>query len=420
MGVVFEKSWAKLLGDERATTDYWVNKNEIPLGTLRPYDFYKDQNSIPSSDIVTIKFDPINTQLTARKLMNVLVLGASGDMKSIILKIAWGVLQRAGFYIVYFDPKSQDAARAVQGWNSSPRLPPYTEPEGISLAPYIPECSKANIMQIQHHFRKYARRISDINQREMWVGLGMTDQAAVQTAKLIREGYNKLSDIKRELRMLADDRVIEAQTLGNAFRIIDWIGDIGYLDDKVPSLDLYKTWSNEQKSVVISYNAISPSIMSFDVGLCVHQAKEYYFNRNNRNPIIFFFDDGMFYADDIPNVRENFAKEQIKQIGFNYRSLGIYNFLAVQSLAIIDEAVAETYSVKLVSPYFANPDSLKKINIPQKAIDYIKDNVLVKDKKNHLVQWLKIDEDNNVTPFFNFTCQANHFKDIFTIKESEG
>jgi len=339
---------------------------------------------------------------------------------SLLFKIIWGILSKAGFYCLYIDPKSHDAGRAVMKWDKSPRLPPYLEPEGIPLAHYIPDCSKRNIMQIQHHFRKYARRIKDVDQREMWMGLGMSSQAGIATSKLIRRGVTRIGGIKSELKMMEDAGEITSHTLGNAYRVLDYVEDYGYLDDDIKELNLMRTWKDEEKSVVISYNAMSPAILTFDVGLCIYQAKEYYFNKGNRNPIMFFLDDGKFFADEVPNVDYNFAMEQIKEIGFNYRSLGIYNCLAVQSLAIVDEAVAETYNIKLVSPYFSNPDSLKKINIPQKAINYIKDNVLVKDKKNYRVQWLLVDEDNNVIPFFNFTSACSHFTEIYHAKEGEG
>jgi hypothetical protein len=160
--------------------------------------------------------------------------------------------------------------------------------------------------------------------------------------------------------------------------------------------------------------------MTFDIGQKIKESAKLYFTKNNRTPIMWFLDDASYYAKEMKTiVPYNFAVQEIMEIGYNYRSLGISNCLAVQSLGIIDENVAETYRIKIISPLFQSIDQLSSINIPRKAINYLREGILVKDKKQHLMQMILIDEDNNVIPFFPFTPPCNHFTDIYHVKEDE-
>jgi hypothetical protein len=209
-----------------------------------------------------------------------------------------------------------------------------------------------------------------------------------------------------------DRHDLPAATYDNVLRILVDLEDYDMVNPEFQELDMLREW-RDGRSVCVSYNSTSRILMTFDIGLKIKQAARYYFTEGNMNPIIFFLDDASYYAKDHPTVNYNLANEQIKEIGFNYRSLGVYNWLNVQSLGIIDEDVAESYKIKLISPKFQNPDSLNKINVPRKAINYLKDGVLVRDNENHILQWMLIDEDNEVIPFFPFTPPCNHFTEIY-------
>jgi len=416
---------------------YWSDKCVIPIGTVKPYFHYIIDGvlDIPMSDIVVIPFENVDTPLTQRDSFNVLSLAGSGDGKGLLQKLGWSVLADAGFFIVYVDPKSFDASRAKVGWNSE-KLAPYMVAKGINLAPYVPVSSIDKIPHLAHNFRKYSMKISSLHKRDFWIGLGMSQTAASVTAKLIQGRYNggsadfvgvkldSLFNLRKALVIISRDHDDELPkiTLGNAIRCLSMVEDFKVVTDDARELDMWKVWTAEKKSVVISLNNLIPQFLTFEVGFRIWESYQYFFTHRNlpenkpfaNRPIMYFLDDAKFFADnfDPKIVPYNFAIDQIKEIGFNYRSAGIYNWLSVQSLAILDETAAESYPYKLISPYFKNPDSLRKINIPAKAIDYLKNNVLVKRKDIHLIQWLLIDADNAVTPFFPFTPPCNHFKPV--------
>lgn len=433
--ITFEKTRELLFGSKIADVNYWVDRGEIPLGTVYPYEYYNSSNGfseIPDEDIVTMRFDKVakGFDFTRRSPLNVLVLGGTGDGKGLMQKTAWYILQKAGFFITYIDPKSTEAGRAIVKWENSPRLPKYVEPEGIPLAHFMPYCSTANVGHIVHNFRVYSEDLRKIKEKGMWKGLGMKGSASV-VSKLINGTYNGTNSnfVGRHVSTLAelkvaitelDDIEMPKISLGNALRVITDIEDFGLVAKGFPVLDQYKVWNEENKSVVISYNSMYSELMTFDIGLRIREASQYMMTKgNNYRPIMFFLDDASYYARDLQQVNFNFASEQILEIGNNYRSLGLQMWLSVQSLGIIDDNVAEGFKWKIVSPYFANPDALKKINIPNEVIEALKYNELVKDKSRYLTQWQLVTPEGDVIRFFPFTPPSNHFKNIHHVKESE-
>jgi len=425
--VKYHKSWNVLFGEPLGDFNYWVDKNLVPIGTLLPYESYKGK--IPDEDIVTIPFDSIDTPLTKRSALNILILGGSGDGKSLISKQIWSILHEAGYYCIYIDPKSTDSGRAQKPWNSK-RIAPYLKPKGIELRHFMPVWATSNYQHMVHNFKNniYSARLENIYEREMWQGLGMTEIAASRVTKIVRE-KNKIINfdvLKHELSLLPVDE-LPGQTLNNVMRTLADLEYFEMVNESYPEINMLRVWkqklvkdSKTGTSICISYNNASKIQMTFDIGHKINQSAKYYHLRNNHMPIMWILDDSSYYADTFKEVSFNFAVHEIRNIGYNYRSLGVYNILAVQSLAIIDEGVAESYRIKIVSPLFQGVDQLSKINLPKKAIQYLKEGLLIKNKARHLMQYLLIDENNEVTPFFPFTPPCNHFTEIyFPIQKSE-
>jgi hypothetical protein len=415
--VTFDEAWSILLGKPLGESHYWSNKGLIPIGTLKPYEEYK--GNIPEEDIVTIPFDPVSTPTTQRRALNVLFLGGSGDGKSLLGKVFWSVLHHAGYYCAYVDPKSTDSGRAVMKWEGSPRLAPMMVPEGIPREHFLPVWATRNYQHLVHNFRVYSGRLHRIQEKEMWQGLGMSYIAASNVAKVIKHQGKKITMTKLKDAVFDLEKTdLPKGSFENLLRVLRQLEDEQMIDDNIKELNLLGEW-RAGKSICISYNNAPKIPMTFDIGNNIHQSAQYYFTHNNRVPIMWFLDDASFYTDVDPKiVTYNFAVDQIKQIGYNYRSLGVYNILFIQSLKIMSEDVAESYRTKLISPLFQGVDSLSSINIPRKAINYLRDGALVKDKSKHLMQWLLITEDNDVVPFFPFTPPANHFSEIYRQREA--
>ena len=403
----YEKTWNLLLQKSDTDVMYWVNKSMIPLGTLKPYHSYK--GNIPESEIVTIKFDPVNVPFVSRKALNILCLGGSGDGKGLLMKVAWHILFEAGYYIIYIDQKSTEAGRAQRPWSSG-RLPPHVPPKSIKLKHFMPSFNGKDYDHMAHNFHWYSSRLYDIKDRDMLRGLGFSFLAASDLSEQITK-RTKLKDL--ELMASSSDNLVQS-TVKNALTSIKNMQHYEVVSEKYPQLNLLAELQEEKQSIVISYNNTNDkSLKTFDIGLRIKQASQFHTKHGNKVPVMFFLDDAGDYAKEIKGLEYNFAVEQIKKIGTDYRSLGVYNWLSVQSLGLIDEQVAEGYTVKIISPYFRYPDSLSKINIPSEAIGYIKNNLLTKDKERHLVQWMLVTEDNRIVPFYPFTPPCQHFTEIY-------
>lgn len=411
-GKVYAHALSTLNGIPIGDVDFWVEKGKIPLGTVKPYSSYGGPENIPMKDIVTIDFDPVDTPSTERKAMNVLNLAGSGDGKTLMGKNVWAVLHAAKYYCCYIDPKSTDSGRAKMPWESK-RLAPHVVPRGIALAHYMPIWAiRKEFKHLEHNFIKFSTRLHKLTEPEMWRGLGMTSIGANNVAIIIRRYIEEEMPLTIR-RLCTEIKELELNS-GTENAILDRISEVeafGIVNSRVGELDLLQEWE-KGNSVCISYNSCSPTFMSFDVGQKINEAANLY-HAGNRIPIMFFLDDSKYYSKRIQGSNFNFAVDEIANIGFNYRSLGVFNWMNVQSLAIIDEAIAESYRIKIISPLFYNTDSLASIGIPKVALKMLKENKLIKDKKNHLMQFLLITEDNEVVPFFPFTPPCGHFEEVY-------
>lgn len=421
---VLNKLWSWCLGEPLGDDNYWIDKHQMPIGTTQPYEVlvekFGDINDVPEKFIVTIPFDPVDTPLVKRNAMNILLLAGSGDGKSVLMKLMWSVLHQAGFYCMYIDPKSTDSGRARIKWENSPRIPPRMKPKGIKLQHFMPAWATRGYDHMLHNFRIYATRLSKINEKEMWQGLGMRSVGASAIMRIMRRYGDSITlhDLKNELFDL-DREELPAGSFDAVMRVLTDMEDDGLIRTDVQNMNMLKEWK-QGFSIATSYNSAPMKNMTFDIGQKIREASKYYFTDGNRNPIIFFLDDPSMYAkEEREIVPYNLAIQEIVNIGYNYRSIGVYNALAVQSLGIIDENVAESYKIKIISPLFVGVDSLSKINIPRKAIDYLKSGQLTKNKEKHLYQHLLITETNEVVPFFPSTPGCNHTEEIYFPKEEQ-
>ena len=279
----------------------------------------------------------------------------------------------------------------------------------------MPRFATKDFNHMIHNFKVYSLRLKYIDEKQMWMGLGLTSIGASKVAKTIYK--NKNITIENLYKQLIKGNRYSEDELPNGVinainnRLTD-LKDFEYISQDYKELKMLDDWQ-AGNSICISYNSRERMFMSFDIGEKIKRAVKYFFTEGNRNPVMFFLDDASFYAKSLKGQDFNFALEEIKNIGFNYRSLGIYNCLAVQSLGIIDEDIADTYRYILLSPKFNNPDGLSRINVPKSAIAMLRNNALYVNKQKHLLQWILINEDKEVITFFPFLPTCNHFKEVY-------
>jgi len=273
----------------------------------------------------------------------------------------------------------------------------------------------------KHHrapLRSPILRLYDIQEREMWQGLGATNKGASKVTRIIKEQGEDitLQIINNELQVMYEEKEINSQSLNSIESIIVDLEDFGVISEEYDSIDLMEDWKNGN-SICVSYNSCSYIFMTFGIGMLIHQAVRSYFTKERRKPVMFFFDDSSYYAVEKSTLlKYNLAVNEIKNIGNNYRSLGLYNLMAVQSLGIIDENVADTYKVKIITPSFNNPEALREINIPKKIIGILQDNKLYRDRDRHINEYIIVFQDNTWTRFFPFMPVSNHFKEVYNTK----
>jgi hypothetical protein len=413
----FPLSYSSISAKETKYSNPYATMGKIPLGTLKPRSSYGEE--IPEEEIVYIKFDPIKMEDIERNAFNILILGASGDGKSLIAKNIWSTLHDAGYYNLYIDPKGIDSGNAKLKWQND-KLAPLMQPKGIPLKHYLPMTATTDFEHMIHNFETYSLKLEDLNERDMWLGLGLTTIGAIKVRNIINNHKGSKNELTIQkiimlLNFMAENKEINSQVKNAIVERLTDLQDLGIFDNSVQKLDLMKDF-RDGKSICISYNSKDRHLMSFDVGEKIRRIVRSYFDKDNprRNPAMIYFDDSSYYAKFVKKQDFNLAVSEILNIGNNYRALGIFNCMMVQTLGIIDEDVAETYPIKIISPKFKNPESLHRINIPKRFIQMLQDSKkhLVQDKDRYLFEWTLVQDGEHVQ-FFPFLPPCNHFKRVY-------
>jgi len=406
--------------------DYWSKKGMIPIGSKKPRSSYED-GYIPESDIVTMKFEKVgNGNLTSRKAFNNLILGGTGDGKSLIIKNIWYVLQRAKFSCICIDPKSTDSGRAKEIWSEDDsNLAPKMFPDGIPLVHCMPLWATRNFKHMESNFLTYSLDLSQLDENEMWMGLGISRAGSSVVTRAILSMKSQNIDINldnltnRVIKSKSETAVFKQlpeNTFSNIMRVFAELEDFKVFTKERPPLNTWDILNGEEpKSICISYNSGSFGFMTFDIGFRIKEASRFFFQSKKKNkPFHFFLDDAGYYAVDKGKIQKvNYGLNEILNIGTNYRSLGLGMTLAIQTTGMIDENVAQNFKNKLISPVFQDVIGLNKLNIPHEAIDLLREGSLIRDRDQHEFEWIYVDSDNNVLTFFPFTPPCNHFKEVY-------
>jgi len=412
----------KWFGYKQLDTDYWIKQHKIPLGTYHhPYS-YQDWENIPDDEICTISYQDARIDLTKREAFNILFLGKSGGGKSKMLKNIVFPLRKSDFWIVAIEPKGFAWGGAREKWSEQNSfLAPHTKFEGIPIAHYVPNWVKRSCENRTNNkineYKFYDIKLSWLTDIEMWESLGIGTGASklVQIIKHYNDNKMKitLDILEREIRRL-DKEEINTNSKNDMLGKIERIKAIGLIGEQ--KLDFYKEFK-EKKMIVISYNLSDRIYMAFDIGMIIKRLSK--LNQtlplSERRPIMIIPDDGSIYLQKLYNGRFNFAMNEVQYIGNNYRSEGLNNACAVQSMQIIDDTVSETYQYKIISPTIPYVNQLQNIGIPYRAIELLKLQYLTIEPENHIIEHLLVNPKNEVVHFFPFTPPCEHLKDADVI-----
>jgi len=275
----FVKVWNRLLEREELVGNPYAEEGVIPLGTVRPYYSYpKDEDGHyipPREEIIVQKFDNIKISPNQRKAFNILLLGGSGDMKTLLVKLIWTVLADAGYYCLYIDPKTSESGRARRMWNN-PRIPPDMQPKGMKLKHYLPVFATKDYDHMVHNFKVYSLRLKNIDEKYMWMGLGATSNGASKLAKMVKENPKMdLPQLYARLPTLAKEEGINTSALNSIFTRVKDIEDLQLVDTSFQEINMIKDF-RDGYSVCISYNAREQIMMSYDVGEKIRRCARYY------------------------------------------------------------------------------------------------------------------------------------------------
>lgn len=392
--------------------NFWGERNLIPLGLRKHPDYY--DGDIGMGDILTLQMDDPSQDRNKREANNILILERSGGGKSKLAKLMWFFLQKAGNNIVYIDPKTFTSGRAKIGWEND-RMPPRVDAEGIPLVQYAPKYLYENdgVEAYRDSLQPFNNVVRDLDDFNKWRGLGFTMNASMTISKLLEqyEEINTAEDLIHTIKSLRKNKQINTSVANSALEKLQIHKELGLFGEKQGSIP-FKKHFDKGESVCVSWNLTQPVYCSLQVGLMVYKINKLQRDNPDLPAVYFIFDDSNFFGD-VKKLDYNYANDMISNIGNLMRSHAVNNILIDQSLSGVSSSVSETYHWKIISPNFQNISSLEGVDVPEEAIELLKQGSLRVDKDNYLVQRLLVTPDREVESFYAFEPPCNHFTDVF-------
>lgn len=391
--------------------DFWRERQLVPLLLRRKFDDYGDKE-IPMKDVICKKIDPSTN-------FHMLIVGKSGRQKTQMMKNMIREYHKAGYRILFFEPKKMDLVYGKYPKQDSYRLPPkfYDDEKGLDVVSYTPsyyyDFVKSFINKNDAKMTNfYSLNMKELISEEIWMSFGVPKKSAQVIIECIKRGNYDIKKIKHAI----DKTPFMASTKNVAKGVLDNFANTVFTG-KFPPIDLEKLW-NDNKIVVINYHGNQGDYINTDIGLLILQARNIGAKEEDVTKKLLIFDDAFMYAGassyKFAQGEINFAQVQIANCQYNYRSFGIDTIVAIQNLdvASIQETLVEGRDEFLITRT-GSSEILRKL-IPSDAYDMavnqnpFEGKVLGSDKKNYYFEWIYCDEESFVKTGYPFDCFVYH------------
>lgn len=397
--------------------DYWKEKAEIPLMTIKPFDEYDEE--MPEEEVLTVKVDTRGAQ--QRNPFNALVCASTGVGKTRLIKNLIKGFYKQGFKILVIEPKSFEMMNMSKKGQGQ-RIHPLDKNEKLPVACYAPsfiyDYMEKNMPDITKRLTFYSPDMRKLDYPEIWQSFGIPIKVAKQIVDLIAKGKNNIDDFEKQINTLN----LHHTTAQAALSSLVALKVTNFFSSK-KKLELEKEW-NENNVVVVNYMSRDGAMMNTDIGLILDLVrdiglKESLKGLDNVSKKLIVFDDAFYYAGTSASMATrltggvNLAIRNIVNCQNNFRTWGIDTIFVVQNPAStsVYSQLIDGCTTKFVS-YTENTEPLNG-KIPSQAYDLITNTdpsepMLHVDEENYIFQWIYVRGKTQFTTGFPFDCTLGH------------
>lgn len=420
---MFEEIQNKILElDVDFNVDYWKDKYEIPILTKKLFHNYDNGEYIdmPDEDVVTVKIDPRDAQ--SGSPLNMLVCGSTGTGKTRIIKNIIKGFWKAGYKILFFEPKSIEM-RNARKMGKGVKLHPKDKNEKLPVVSYVPNYIKdyleRNYPQIIDKVKFYSPSLSKLDYVEIWQSFGIPPKTASFIVDIISKGHSNIDYIsKRVLR----EQNLHFSTKQAIESTMESLKATNFFGTK-KKLDLKKEW-DKNNIVVINYFSRDGAFMNTDIGLVLDLIRDIGLQEmhNGLSTItkkLIIFDDAFYFAGKSAEMATkatkgiNLATRNISNCQNNFRTWGVNTIFVVQSpdANAIHQNLIDGCTTKLVT-YIENPFALSG-KLPFYAYKLISNTnpsepMLYIDEEHYIFQWIYCQGKTRWKTGFSLDCTVGH------------
>jgi len=328
--------------------DNFLHRKLLPLGTVKPYHFYKTQGFIPDEDIVYLPLDKKEV-----RAISFLALPGVGKTKGI--KRILDYYHKAGYKILVIEPKESEYL-SMEKEGTFKRIHPDETPRGIPVQQFAPLfIEKTPMSYYTKKFTKYAIALETMREPSDWATIGIVGRGAQWLTDYAKKG-NDLKHILSDLYKAREKKNIHGTTRMSIENQIQFLNNDMVFDAKYPDIDLKKWW-DEDKVVVISFFMTDERYSRLHTGKILQKAL--WLGQRTNFKILVIIDDSHLITPTEGEVQYNIAKKMIRNYLSIGRKMNVNLILATQSVELID-SVAVEMSKTMIIGRIGNPEELSK------------------------------------------------------------
>lgn len=407
-----------LLLEKEKPPEYWRDREEIPLMSKKPFSHYGDEH-MPEEDVLTVKIDTRDAQ--SRNPFNALVAASTGVGKTRLIKNLVKGFWKAGYKILYFEPKSIEMMNASKK-GIGRRIHHMDNNEKLPISSYCPSYMKSfveqNYPEMINKVKFFSPEIKNLNYREIWQSLNVPDKAADLIVNLINNKHYQLDYFIEKIRD-PKNKFLSITVNASISSLNNIIGTDLFGYKKLP---LEKEWA-ENNIVHIPFFSRDGAFMNTSIGLALDLVRDIGIKESrqglqNITKKLIIFDDAFYYAGLSASFASkvggvNLAIRNISNCQNNFRTWGVDTILVVQSpdSSSIVPSLIDGCTTKFVS-YLENPTSLNG-KIPYNAYRLLMSTkpgepTLYIDEDNYIFQWIYVKGRTQWYTGFPFDCTVGH------------
>jgi len=349
------------LQDENLNKNYFEEQSYIPLLTDSSYDsLINKHGTIPESSLIKWKIDTRDAQ--SRNPMNALMVSGTGTGKTRLVKNIIKAYYKAGYNILFVEPKSFEMVNA-KDMGKGVKIHPLDKNSKLPVVSYTPAFVKFRVERFTPERKKlttfYSHDLSNLVTSDIWESFGVSKKAADGIVTAIKENEGKKLTIDsfksyiKQMNIMSNTRTASMGALEN-------LEGVNFFNSKDKAIPIKEEWE-KGNIVCINYHGDKGVNVCSDLGIILDRVMEIGMQESREglkkvSKKLLIFDDSFYYCGPYAMGESkgralNLAALNIGHCQNNARTWGVDTILITQNASsyFIDPILVDSPTYVLCS-----------------------------------------------------------------------